>query len=277
MIIDGKKIAEEIRQEVKKQIEDENLKVCLAVVIVGENPASMVYVKNKTKACEDVKIKSLVVSLNSTITQKELNKELENLSKNHEIDGILLQLPLPNHLNAREAISHINVKKDVDGLTNENIGKLLSGEEGLFPCTPLGCIELVKRVIQNLSGKNVIIVGRSLLVGKPLAQLFLKENCTVTMCHSKTKNLKTHTKKADILIAATGQPKIIKKEFVKKGAIVIDVGISRNQEGKLEGDVDFEEVKEISSHITPVPGGVGPMTIAMLLKNTLKCAKNKND
>lgn len=274
MIINGKEIAEKLKQEIKEKIEKENLQACLAVVLVGDNPSSKVYIKNKKIACEKVGIKSISHILPESTTQTELNLLLKNLSNDESVSGILLQLPLPKHLDAREAIGYIVPEKDVDGLTSHNLGKLTSGGMGIIPCTPLGIIKLIKSVLgENLEGKNAVVVGRSILVGKPTALALINENATVTLCHSKTKNLKEHTLNADILVVAVGKPKFIDASFVKKGATVIDVGITKTENG-LVGDVDFESVSQVANYITPVPGGVGPMTIACLLENTYTCAKN---
>lgn len=276
MIIDGKALANKIKNSLKEQIKNEKLEITLAVVLVGNDEASKTYVKNKRQACEKIGIKSKTILLDENVSQQVLNKEIKKLSDDESVTGILLQLPLPKHLNSREAIAHISANKDVDGLKTENLGGLITGEENLVACTPKGILALAKSIEPNLAGKNVVVIGRSVLVGKPTALLFLNENATVTICHSKTRGLKSLANKADILVVAVGKEKLIKKDFVKKGAIVIDVGINRNSEGKLCGDVDFEKVAKKASYITPVPGGVGPMTIAMLLENTVMLAtRNK--
>lgn len=275
MIIDGKSIAKNIREDLKQKVQEHGKEITLAVVLVGDEPASKVYVKNKQIACEKVGIKSKAILLDDKTTQKTLNQQIENLAKDESVHGILLQLPLPKHLNAREAISFLPANKDVDGLKTESLGGLVTGENVVVACTPKGVLALAKSVVKTLEGKNVVIVGRSVLVGKPTALLFLTENATVTICHSKTTNLKKHTKQADILVVAVGKQNLIKKNFVKKGAVVIDVGMNKDKEGKLCGDVDFAKVSKKAGYITPVPGGVGPMTIAMLLENTYLLATKK--
>lgn len=273
MIIDGKALAEKIKDKFKKQIETENLNITLAVVLVGRNKASQIYVEKKRFACKQVGIKSRLILLNENINQANLNAEIEKLSKDESVNGILLQLPLPKHLDAQQAIKFIAKEKDVDGLKVENLGRVLTNESSVTPCTAKAILSLVKSVEPNLEGKNVVVVNRSVLVGKPSALLFLNENATVTICHSKTKNLKSITKKADVLIVAVGKEKFIKKSFVKKSGIVIDVGINRNNQNKVCGDVDFDKVLKKAKHITPVPGGVGPMTVAMLLENAILLAQ----
>lgn len=275
MIIDGKEMAEKIKQEIKETIENENLDVRLAVVLVGDNPASKVYVKNKKIACKRVGIKSLEVIMNENTTQQELENKLKELSDDESVDGILLQLPLPKHLNENNALKFINENKDVDGLTQGNMAKLYSGQSSIHPCTPEGVLILAKSVVSDLQGKHVVVVGRSVLVGKPTALLFLNENATVSVCHSKTKNLHKITSQADILVSAAGKIGLITKKHIKKGAVVIDVGITRDENGLNKGDVDFKSCFKKASHITPVPGGVGPMTIAILLKNTLSLARQR--
>lgn len=274
-IIDGKKTAILIREQIKQEIKANNLQVCLAVVLVGNNPASQIYVRNKKIACEEVGITSLEFLLDENTTQENLCELLDELSLREDVNGILLQLPLPKHLSAQEALKHIAVAKDVDGLTPANLGELFCGNTATVPCTPKGVIYLLKSACPDITGKNVLVIGRSNLVGKPLALLLLQENATVTVCHSKTNNLAFHTKKADIIISAVGKAKLVTKDMVKKDVIVIDVGTNRNENGKLVGDVDFAEVSKKASFITPVPGGVGPMTIAMLLENTLLLSKQQ--
>lgn len=274
-IIDGKKIAMQIKEEISQEIKMNKIDVCLAVVLVGNDPASHTYVKNKKIACEQVGIKSLEFLLDENTSQEKLNGLLDELSKRADVTAILLQLPLPKHLSSQDALKHIVPLKDADGLTSANMGELFCGSPAVVPCTPKGVVYLIKSVCPDIAGKDVVVVGRSNLVGKPLAFLLLSENATVTVCHSKTKDLSVHTKKADILISATGRANLITKDMVKKGAVVIDVGMNRDATGKLTGDVDFENVSKIAGHITPVPGGVGPMTIAMLLQNTLILGKNK--
>lgn len=275
MIIDGKAEAQKLKEEIKQEVLEKELKLKLVVVIVGDDPASQIYVRNKKLACESVGIQSEIVALESSTTQNVLNETLDKLSSDLSVNGILLQLPLPKHLNEEQALSHINCLKDVDGLTVSNAGKLFLNQTMIAPCTPLGILHLIKSVNPNLQGLNAVVVGRSALVGKPTAQLLLNENCTVTICHSKTKNLKKFTLLADILVVAIGKPKFITGDYIKKDAIVIDVGINR-VDGKIVGDVEFESASKIASHITPVPKGVGPMTVAMLLKNLLNLYKLQN-
>ena len=275
MIIDGKAEAQKLKEEIKQEVLEKELKLKLVVVIVGDDPASQIYVRNKKLACESVGIQSEIVALESSTTQNVLNETLDKLSSDPSVNGILLQLPLPKHLNEEQALSHINCLKDVDGLTVSNAGKLFLNQTMIAPCTPLGILHLIKSVNPNLQGLNAVVVGRSALVGKPTAQLLLNENCTVTICHSKTKNLKKFTLLADILVVAIGKPKFITGDYIKKDTIVIDVGINR-VDGKIVGDVEFESASKIASHITPVPKGVGPMTVAMLLKNLLNLYKLQN-
>lgn len=272
-LINGKIVSDYIKQQVKNEIESLGLDITLAVVIVGENPASRVYVNNKKKACEYVGIKSLEYAFSEDATEIELLNFIDYLNSHDCIDGILVQLPLPKHINESKVLERINPKKDVDGFTAINTGKLWQGEYTVAPCTAIGIIELLNYYNIDVAGKNCIIVGRSNIVGKPLAALLLERNATVTICHSKTKNLSDITNKADILISAVGKPKFITWGLVKKDAIVIDVGINRDENGKLCGDVDADSVKDKASLLTPVPGGVGLMTVAMLMKNTLIAAK----
>ena len=276
MIIDGKKSAEELRKELKKKItelkSDFNAVPALTVILVGDDPASKIYVKNKEKSAKEIGINSEVIRYPSNIEEKTVLEKIIELNKNKNISGILVQLPLPEHINKKKVIETILPNKDVDGFHPINVGNLSSGHDSNIPCTPLGCYLLLKKVEKNLSGKHAVIIGRSNLNGKPMAQLLLKENCTVTVSHSKTKNLKEECLKADILIVAVGVANLVKKDWVKDGSIIIDVGINK-QGDKIVGDVSFEEVKNKVKAITPVPGGVGPMTIACLLKNTLKCFK----
>lgn len=274
-IIDGKNIAKAVKEDLKEKIaelkREKNKTVTLAVVMIGEDPASAVYVRNKVKAAEYVGIKSLSFSLSSDCSQSDAEEAVASLVKNEEVDAILVQLPLPKGLDADKLLSLIPPEKDVDGFTAANVGKLLLGEECSVACTPKGVITMLKAENVDLCGKHAVIVGRSNIVGKPLALLLLKENCTVTVCHSKTQNLTDICKSADILVAAIGKPCFIKGNMVKEGAIVVDVGINRTENG-LVGDVDFERVKDKVSLITPVPGGVGPMTIASLMENAYDCA-----
>ena len=282
-IIDGKHQASILNQKTKTEVEAivaiHGLIPSLAVVLVGHDPASEVYVRNKVRTAKEIGINSLEYLLPADIAQTELEAKITELSQNPQIDGILVQLPLPEGLNAEKVIELIDPQKDVDGLSEISIGKLALGKLGLRACTPLGVVILAKTALgNNLSGKNVVVIGRSNLVGKPVAFLFLQENCTVTIAHSKTENLPQICKTADILVAAVGQPNMVKADWVKAGACVIDVGINRvaienSPKTKLVGDVDFEEAKDIAGFITPVPGGVGPMTIACLMANTVMAAK----
>ena len=278
VIIDGKLIAREVREMVKDQIEADNLSPTLAVILVGDDPASHVYVGNKIRACAEVGIESIERKLPATATEKDITEIIETLNADTNVDGILMQLPLPEHLsNVQESlVQRIAPEKDVDGLTVANAGKLFLGEkDGLVPCTPQGSLHLIHSVTKDLSGKHAVVMGRSNLFGKPMAQLLLQKNCTVTMAHSRTKNLDKVCKDADILVAAVGRPKMVKADWVKDGAIVIDVGINRLEDGTLCGDVDYDQAKQIASAITPVPGGVGPMTIACLMQNTLRAHQAK--
>lgn len=277
-IIDGKEIARQIRQEVKEEVNwlRENSKtVTLAVIQVGDDPASNVYVRNKNKVCEELGIRSLSFQESSEITQEKLLARIDELNRRTDVDGILVQLPLPAHISEKVILEAIVPAKDVDGFHPLNAGALVTGEEGFVPGTPAGVIELLKRSNIEIEGKECVIVGRSNIVGKPMAQLMLKENATVTVAHSKTVNLAEVCRRADILIVACGKRKMITKEYVKPGAVVIDVGIHRNENNKLCGDVDFDDVSDIAGAITPVPGGVGPMTIAMLMRNCLESSKKQ--
>ena len=276
MIIDGKKQAEIIRNEIKKEISDLKKKSgktpSLTVILIGDFAPSLIYVKNKEKSAREVGINSEIIRYPKNVSEKDILEKIEELNKNDEISGILVQLPLPSQISKEKIINAINPSKDVDGFNPINVGNLSSGYDSIVPCTPLGCLLLIKNTESNLAGKHAVIIGRSNLNGKPMAQLLLKENCTVTIVHSKTNDLQNECLKADILVAAVGVPNLIKKNWVKKNAIVIDVGINKVGE-KIVGDVNFDELKENVKAITPVPGGVGPMTIACLLKNTLKCFK----
>ena len=280
MIIDGKKIAAELREELKKKIAElksiYNAIPGLTVILVGEDTPSKIYVKNKEKFAKEVGMNSEVIRYPEKIEEKVLLNKIIELNNDKKVSGILVQLPLPKHIDKRKVIETILPSKDVDGFHPMNVGNLSSGYDSSIPCTPLGCYLLLKKVEKNLSGKHATVIGRSNLNGKPMAQLLLKENCTVTITHSKTKDLKDQCSKADIIIAAVGKPKLVKSDWVKKGAIVIDVGINKTDSG-LVGDVDFDEVSKVAKAITPVPGGVGPMTIACLLNNTVECfKKNKS-
>ena len=274
-IIDGKKIAQTIRTELCEKIAAFKRKtlreIGLAVILVGENPASQIYVRNKIKACEEVGIKSFAYYLSEKSTQKELEDLISSLAVNDEIDGILVQLPLPAHL-SDTALRLIPDRKDVDGFSASNIGKLCLNSESTVACTPYGVMKMLEYENIEVNGKNAVVVGRSNIVGKPMVMLLLNADATVTVCHSKTKNLKEQCLKADILVSAIGKPKFITADLVKDGAVVIDVGMNRDSDGKLCGDVDFENVKEKCSYISPVPGGVGPMTITMLMYNTYLAA-----
>ncbi len=274
-LLDGKRIAAEIRQELYGEVSKMKQKPSLAVILVGNNSASEVYVKGKIKACEEVGIHSYSYRLPENSTQKEVEKLVSSLVKKKEINGILVQLPLPKALDADKILNLIPPEKDVDGFSPLNFGKVALGEKGVSACTPRGVIELLSRYNIGIAGKHAVIVGRSKIVGRPLAMLLLNQDATVTICHSKTQNLKEECFRADILIAAIGRERFITADMVKDGAIVVDVGINRAEDGKLYGDVDFENIKDKAAYITPVPGGVGPMTIAMLLKNTVEAVRKK--
>ncbi|WP_026694683.1 bifunctional methylenetetrahydrofolate dehydrogenase/methenyltetrahydrofolate cyclohydrolase FolD [Peribacillus kribbensis] len=275
-IINGKEIAVEIRKQIQsevRELKEQNIVPGLAVVLVGENQASRTYVGMKEKACAELGIYSLKIELPETVSHNELVSKIKELNSDPAIHGILVQLPLPKHINEIEIIETISPEKDVDGFHPINIGKMMTGQDTFYPCTPYGIIKMVEYINIDPAGSHVVVVGRSNIVGKPVGQLFLNKNATVTYCHSKTKDLAAITSQADILIAAAGRENLITAEHVKDGAVVIDVAMNRNSQGKLCGDVDFAEVKEKAGYITPVPGGVGPMTITMLLFNTLKSAK----
>lgn len=277
-IIDGKAISAQIKQEVAEKIaamKNEGKEVCLAVIIVGEDPASKIYVANKKRACEQLGIVSREYAISGDATQQEVIDLINELNADSKVNGILCQLPLPSHMDESVVTSAIVPHKDVDGFHPVNAGKLLRGEDALLPCTPAGIIQMLERENIEVAGKNCVVIGRSNIVGKPAALLMLSKNATVTVCHSKTKNLKEVCANADILISAIGKPKFVTADMVKDGAVVIDVGINRNAEGKVCGDVDYDEVSKKTSAITPVPGGVGPMTIAMLMHNTLIAAQNQ--
>lgn len=275
-LIDGKKISSQIKDELKEkvsQLKSDGKEITLAVIQVGNDPASTVYVGNKKKACEYIGIKSLAYELSEDVTQEELLNLIKKLNEDNEVNGILVQLPLPKHIDEDLVIKTIDPKKDVDGFHPQSVGALSIGQKGFISCTPAGIIQLLKRTGIEIEGKECVIIGRSNIVGKPMALLMLRENATVTICHSKTKNLKEVAKRADILIVAIGKPKFVNHEYIKEGAVVIDVGIHRNENNKLCGDVDFEDVKPYVSAITPVPGGVGPMTIAMLMNNCVESTR----
>ena len=279
MIIDGKKTAAELREKIKKEISKlkstYNAVPGLTVILVGEDPASKIYVKNKEKFAKEVGLNSEVIRYPADLEEKVLLDKIQELNKNKKVSGILVQLPLPKHIDKRKVIETIDHRKDVDGFHPINVGNLSSGYDSSVPCTPLGCSLLLKKAEKNLSGKHAVVIGRSNLNGKPMTQLLLKENCTVTVTHSKTKNLKEECLRADIIIAAVGIPKLVKGDWVKKDAIVIDVGINKTESG-IVGDVDFDQVSKVAKAITPVPGGVGPMTIACLLSNAVECFKKLN-
>ena len=274
-IIDGKKISTEVKEELKQKVAAEGLEVTLAVIQVGNDPASTVYVGNKKKACEYIGIRSLAYELPEETTEEELLNLVRDLNAREDVHGILVQLPLPVHINEDKVIQTISPLKDVDGFHPQSVGALSIGQKGFVSCTPAGVIELLKRSDVEIEGKECVIVGRSNIVGKPMALLMLRENATVTICHSRTKNLKAVTKRADILIVAIGKPKFIDDSYVKDGAVVIDVGIHRDENNKLCGDVDFASVEPKASAITPVPGGVGPMTIAMLMNNCVEAKRRE--
>lgn len=274
-IIDGKALAAEYQEKIKTQVVKMERTPTLAVILVGNDPASEIYVRHKRQVAERVGVISELFQLSPVITEEALIAFIQELNANDKVDGILVQLPLPKHMNADAVIEAIHPDKDADGLTSANLGHLFVGNPNLVPCTPMACMALIKTVCPVLQGKNVVIVGRSKLVGKPLSQLLLDENCTVTQAHSKTLNLKKVCREADILIVAVGKPHLITKSFVKKGAIIIDVGINRLKNKKIVGDVEFDKMNGHASAVTPVPGGVGPMTVTMLLQNTLQISKKR--
>lgn len=274
-IIDGKKTSQEIKDELKEKVahlKEQGTEIALAVIQVGEDPASSVYVHNKKRACEYIGIKSVAYEVPEATTQEELLEIIHKCNENPEINGILVQLPLPKHIDEDTVIKAIAPEKDVDGFHPQSVGAMTIGEPGFLPCTPAGIIQLLKRSGIEIEGKECVIVGRSNIVGKPMALLLLRENGTVTICHSRTKDLREVTKRADILVVAIGKPKFIDETYVKEGAVVIDVGIHRNENNKLCGDVDYDKVAPHTTAITPVPGGVGPMTIAMLMNNCVESA-----
>ena len=280
IIIDGKKVSAQVKEQVRIETEElvkKGIKPGLAVIIVGDDPASRVYVNNKKKACEKVGFLSKEFALPATTTQEELLALVNELNEDKEINGILCQLPLPKGLDEKAVIEAISPLKDVDAFHASNVGKIMIGDYDFLPCTPAGVMEMLHSYNIPVEGKECVVIGRSNIVGRPMAMLLLHENGTVTITHSRTKNLKEVTKRADILVAAIGKPKFVTADMVKEGAVVIDVGMDRDENGKLCGDVDFENVKEKCSAITPVPGGVGPMTIAVLMKNTLKACKIQNN
>ena len=276
ILIDGKKIAAELREELKQEVSELKTKFNkvpgLTVILIGDMAPSQIYVRNKEKSANEVGLKSEVIKYPDTVEEKTILDKIEELNNNDSISGILVQLPLPKHIDKQKVIETITPSKDVDGFHPMNVGNLSSGYESSVPCTPLGCYLMIKKIEPNLSGKKAVIVGRSNLNGKPMTQLLLKENCTVTITHSRTKDLKAECLEADIIVAAVGIPELVKGDWVKKDAIVIDVGINKTENG-IVGDVAFEEVSKVARALTPVPGGVGPMTIACLLKNTIECFK----
>ncbi|MEC0181708.1 bifunctional methylenetetrahydrofolate dehydrogenase/methenyltetrahydrofolate cyclohydrolase FolD [Paenibacillus peoriae] len=278
-IIDGKQISQDIRASIQQEVirlKDHQFQPGLAVVLVGEDPASQVYVKNKEKACHDLGYYSEVHRLPADTSQEALLELVDKLNHQSNIHGILVQLPLPKHIHEKAVIDAIAVEKDVDGFHPVNVGNLVIGDDSLLPCTPAGVIELIKRTGVEIAGKHAVVIGRSNIVGKPVSLLLQRENATVTMCHSRTANIAELSRQADILVVAIGKANFIDASFVKPGAVVIDVGMNRLENGKLAGDVDFESVKQVSGPITPVPGGVGPMTITMLMQNTLVAAKRSH-
>ncbi|ASJ53299.1 bifunctional methylenetetrahydrofolate dehydrogenase/methenyltetrahydrofolate cyclohydrolase [Brevibacillus formosus] len=277
-ILQGKEVAQSIRAELANEVAElkkQGIVPGLTVVIVGDDPASHSYVRGKAKGCEEVGISSEIIMKDADITEEELLVIIQQLNENPNVNGILVQLPLPAHISEQAVIEAIAPEKDVDGFHPISIGNMVLGNDTMLPCTPHGIIELIKRTGTPLAGKHAVVIGRSNIVGKPVSLLLQQENATVTMCHSRTQNLEEYTQKADILVVATGRAHMIGKEHVKPGAVVIDVGVNRIETGKLVGDVKFDEVKEVASFLTPVPGGVGPMTITMLLKNTVAAAKKQ--
>ncbi len=272
-IIDGKAIAKAKRNKLAQEVKDQNLSPSLAIILANDLDASAIYVNKKMQACDEVGIKHQLHRIPRNASQDDIISLIEQLNNDSTVHGIFLQLPVENHLDSNTLIQSISPNKDVDGLTHVNVGRLVAGDHGLVACTPQGVMEILAHEKIDLSGKHAVIIGRSLLFGKPMGQLLLQANCTVTQCHSRTIDLPSITRQADILIAATGQAKMVKSDWVKNGATVIDVGISKNSDGKMCGDVDCEEVKNVAGAITPVPGGVGPMTVVNLLSNTVKAAK----
>tara|TARA_B100001113_G_scaffold317015_1_gene284178 strand:+ start:433 stop:1278 length:846 start_codon:yes stop_codon:yes gene_type:complete len=279
ILIDGKKAASELRQELKMEVSELKKKFNkvpgLTVILIGDLTPSQIYVRNKEKSANEVGLKSDVIKYPDTVDEKTVLDKIKELNKDNSVSGILVQLPLPKHIDKQKVIEEIDPSKDVDGFHPMNVGNLSSGYDSSIPCTPLGCYYLIKKIEPNLSGKKAVVVGRSNLNGKPMTQLLLKENCTVTITHSKTSNLKEECLKGDIIVAAVGIPELVKGDWVKKDAIVIDVGINKTEKG-IVGDVEFEGVSKVAKALTPVPGGVGPMTIACLLKNTIECFKRSN-
>jgi methylenetetrahydrofolate dehydrogenase (NADP+)/methenyltetrahydrofolate cyclohydrolase len=275
-LIDGNALSQQLRAQVAadtQALKDKGLTPGLAVVLVGDNPASQVYVRNKVKACHDAGLHSVLEKYEATMTEAELLARVEALNNDASIHGILVQLPLPAHIDAQKVIEAISPAKDVDGFHIASAGALMTGMHGFWPCTPYGCMKMLESIGYNLKGKHAVVIGRSNIVGKPMALMLLQQNATVTICHSATTDLKAQTLQADVIVAAVGKRNVLTADMVKLGAVVLDVGMNRNDEGKLCGDVDFENVKQVAGYITPVPGGVGPMTITMLLVNTLESAQ----
>lgn len=278
-IIDGKLISKSVKDKIAEEVQElkkSGITPGLAVIIVGEDPASQIYVRNKQRACEEVGFESFKYELPESTTQNELLELIKKLNNDDRVNGILCQLPLPKHINESTVINNISPKKDVDAFHPENVGKIMIGDYSFLPCTPAGVMELIASTGTDITGKECVVVGRSNIVGKPMAMLLLHKSGTVTVCHSKTQDLKAECRRADILVAAVGVAKLITGDMVKEGAVLIDVGMNRDENGKLCGDIDFDSCKDKASYITPVPGGVGPMTIAMLMKNTLTAAKEQN-
>ena len=274
--IDGNALSQKLRAEVSSRtaaLKAKGITPGLAVILVGENPASQVYVRNKVKACQDSGLHSLLEKYPEDLTEKALLSRIESLNQDPSIHGILVQLPLPKHIDAQKVIEAISPNKDVDGFHIASAGALMTGMPGFWPCTPYGCMKMLESIAYDLKGKHAVVIGRSNIVGKPMAMMLLQKNATVTICHSATTNLKAMTLQADVIVAAVGKRNVLTADMVKPGAVVLDVGMNRNDEGKLCGDVDFEGVEKVASYITPVPGGVGPMTITMLLVNTLEAAE----
>ena len=278
-ILNGKQVAAEIRAELKTRAEalrKDGVVPCLAVLLAGDDPASKIYVRNKKRACEEIGIESRELLFPENVTEEELIAQIRALNEDPAVDAMLVQLPLPRHINEARVLAEIAPEKDADGFHVVNAGRLFTGQPSVLPCTPAGCMELLRRANVEFSGKHAVVVGRSNIVGKPMAMLLLNEHCTVTVCHSRTKDLARFTRDADILVAAVGRPGMITGDMIKPGAAVIDVGINRLDNGKLMGDVDFESAEPVAGAITPVPGGVGPMTIAMLMQNTILAAEKRH-
>ena len=275
-LIDGKAIAAEITEEMRlraQALREKGIVPCLAVILAGNDPASEIYVRNKRRACKRAGIESRMIRLDQSVSREEILREIHALNQDPAVHAVLVQLPLPGHLDETEILSAVLPEKDADGFHPLNAGRLLTGEKGVLPCTPAGCMELLRRTGVPLSGAEAVVVGRSNIVGKPMSLLLLRENCTVTLCHSRTKNLAEHVRRADVVICAVGRPGLVTGEMIKPGSTVIDVGINRLADGRVVGDADFESVSAVAGAITPVPGGVGPMTIAMLMKNAILAAE----